>query len=270
MSEIRSTGAAAALGALAVASGAVSVLSPLIAVAAAPLIYGLTDLAAGHALSVRGPSLRVRIIARALASAAWGGSITTIVASRGVGEAPASRLPLLAIVLAVGTVIGVYGSGGQASRGARPAEGSSEARPPFTESPLIGLLDVVTAAWAFVGAVTAHGGDLRARVLLLLGVAVSIALRALIVARIAAHAARAPDAPGLAAIGFVLWVALAGIACTIAATPMTWSGLGAALILTLAAAIAETRKRRPLVVFLRGSLAFAFAAMLGVVTFLVS
>jgi Na+-translocating ferredoxin:NAD+ oxidoreductase RnfA subunit len=71
----------------------------------------------------------------------------------------------------------------------------------------------------------------------------------------------------LAGIGFVLWVAIAAVFCTLAATPITWSGLGAALVLTIAAALAERRHRRALPVLLRGSLAFVFAAMLGIATF---
>jgi len=262
-SEIRPVHAAAALASLAVASAAVLLISPVLAVSAAPFAFGLTDVAAAHAASAPSPSLRVRVVARALASLAWGSAISGIVATRGGDVAgSAVRLPLLAIALAVGTAIGAYGSAGEAARGNAPP------RPPLTEAPLIGFADVATAAWLFVTAVSAHGGDLRARVTLVLAAAIALALRALFVARVAIRGSIDPAAAGPAAIGFVLWIALASISCTLAATPITWSGLGAALLLTLAAALAERRHRRALPVLLRGSLVFAFAAMLGITTFL--
>lgn len=255
--------AAAALASLVVAAASVLLISPVLAVAAAPLAFALTDLAAAHALGAPSPSLRVRIVARALASVAWGGSISAIAASRGGDVAGAAvRLPLLAIALAVGTVLGAYGSAGEAARDKSPP------RPPLTEAPLIGVVDLATAGWLFVTAISAHGTELRTRVMLLVAGAIALALRALFVARIATRGAIDPSAPMLAAIGFVLWVAIAAVFCTIAATPITWSGLGAALVLTLAAALAERRHRRALPVFLRGSLAFVFAAMLGIATFL--
>lgn len=254
----RPVAATLSLGALSLAAGALLAWSPVLAVGLCPLVFGVTDFTATHALGGVGPSVRVRIVARALASLTWGGAVSTIVASRGA-ELTSARLPLLAIALGVGTIIGVYGSAG--------ARGTGEAspRPPLAEAPLIAMCDVATTGWVFVNALTAHGSDLRARVLVLLGIAVAVALRALLVARIAA---RDPESPALAAVGFVVWLGVASLACTLAATPMTWSGLGAALVLTLAAALAESRKRRALVVLLRGSLAFAFAAMLGIATFL--
>jgi len=262
-SEIRSGRAAAALASLAVAGGALLVSSPIVAIGAAPIAFGLTDLAAAHALGAPSPSLRVRVVARALASLAWGGAITAIVASRGGDVAGAGvRLPLLAIALALGAAIGAYGSAGEAARAGAPP------RPPLAEAPLIGVADVATAGFLLVTAITATGGDLRTRVTLLLGSALALMLRALVVTRIAVRGAREPGAPTLAAIGFVLWIAIASVFCTLAATPITWSGLGAALLLTVAAALAERRHRRALPVLLRGSLAFAFAAMLGVATFL--
>lgn len=255
--------AAVALASLVVAAAAVLLISPVLAVAGAPLAFALTDLAAAHALAAPSPSLRVRVVARALASLAWGGSISAIVASRGGDVAGAAvRLPLLAIALAVGTVIGTYGSAGEAARDKSPP------RPPVTEAPLIAAADLATAGWLFVTAISAHGTELRTRVTLLVGGAIALALRALFVARVAARGAVDPAAPTLAAIGFVAWIAIAAVFCTIAATPITWSGLGTALLLTLAAALAERRHRRALPVLLRGSLAFAFAAMLGIATFL--
>ena len=246
-SEIRSVRAAAALASLAVASAAVLLLSPVLAVAAAPIAFGLTDVAAAHALSAPSPSIRVRVVSRALASLAWGGSISAIVASRGGDIVGAGvRLPLLAIALAVGAVLGAYGSAGEA--GPPP-------RPPLTEAPLIGVADVATAGWLFVTAVGAHGTELRTRVTLLLAASIGLALRALVVARVAIR-------------GFVLWIGIAAIFCALASTPITWSGLGAAIVLSFAAALAERRHRRALPVLLRGSLAFAFAAMLGIATFL--
>lgn len=259
-SEIRSVRAAAALASLAVASAAVLLLSPVLAVAAAPIAFGLTDVAAAHALSAPSPSIRVRVVSRALASLAWGGSISAIVASRGGDIVGAGvRLPLLAIALAVGAVLGAYGSAGEA--GPPP-------RPPLTEAPLIGVADVATAGWLFVTAVGAHGTELRTRVTLLLAASIGLALRALVVARVAIRGAHDPEAPALAAIGFVLWIGIAAIFCALASTPITWSGLGAAIVLSFAAALAERRHRRALPVLLRGSLAFAFAAMLGIATFL--
>ena len=248
---------AVSLGSLAVASAALLLLSPAISVAICPLVFCVTDLVAAVAFGAQGPTVRVRVVARALASAAWGGAISTIVATR--GSEASVRLPLLAIALAIGTVIGVYGSAGQ------HATRADTARAPLAEAPLIGLFDVVTAGWVFVNAVSAHGVELRSRLLILAAVAVSIALRALLVARLCALN---PVSPGLAAMGFVGWVSLAAIACTLAATPITWSGLGAAVVLTVGAGLAESRKRRALVVMLRGALAFVFAAMLGIATFL--
>lgn len=262
-SEIRSRWAAPALAALSIASGALLVLSPGIAVAVCPLVFGVTDLASAHAFGSLGPTVRVRVVARGLASAAWGGAIATIIASaeaRGTDPGSAAvRLPLFAIALAIGTVIGVYGSAGVRATAEGPA------RAPLAQAPLIGLCDVATAAWVFVNAISAHGTELRSRVLILLAVSVAIALRALMVARLAA---RNPESAGLAAVGFVAWVAVAAIVCTLEATQITWSGLGAALVLTVAAGLAESRRRRALVVMLRGSLAFVFAAMLGIATFL--
>lgn len=260
----RSPPPAIALASLSVAGGALLITSPVIAIGVAPLVYGLTDLAAAHAIGWVGPTARVRVVARSLASAAWGGAISTIVATR--GSEGRIRLPLLAIALALGTLIGVYGSGG------RRALGNEPARPPTAESPLIGACDVVTAGWALVNAISAHGRDLRTRLVVMIAVAVAVALRALVVARISARSSarsskRDPESAGLAAIGFVAWLALASIACTLAATPLTWSGLGAAWVLTLAGALAESQKKRAVVVLLRGSLAFALATMLGIAVF---
>lgn len=256
-----------ALGALAVASGVMLVTSPLFAIGASPLVFGATDSAASAALRTPSPSVRVRVVARTLASAAWGGAASTIVATRGSDVASSAvRLPLLAIALAVGAVIGAFAGAGEQARDGRPP------RAPLAEAPLVGVLDVLTTAWVFVLAIAAHEGSLRAQAPMAIGVALALSLRALVVARVAAHgskmAARQEAAVVLSATGFVAWLALAAIACTLAATPITWSGLGAAVVLTLAAGLAESRRRRPLVVFLRGSLAFAFAAMLGVATFL--
>lgn len=270
-SEIRSSSgpshgwAAAALGLLAVASAAMLGASPLFAIGASPLTFGATDAAAAVALGSPSPSVRVRIVARALAAAAWGGSASTIIAARGADTVNAAvRMTVLAIFLAVGAIVGSFASTGEAAYEGRPP------RPPRGESSLVGVLDVVTAGWAFVLALAAHGGSTSTRIACAVGLALALALRALLVARLALAVARDPEHPRFAAAGFVAWVALAAIACTVAATPLTWSGLGAALVLTLAAALAESRRRRPLVLFLRGSLAFAFAAMLGIATFLAS
>ncbi|MBI2390683.1 MAG: hypothetical protein HYV09_13925 [Deltaproteobacteria bacterium] len=269
-SEIRSRRrvvAAVALGALAVASGAMLVTSPVFAIGASPLVFGATDSAANAALGTPAPSVRVRVVARMLASAAWGGAASTIVATRGTDVArSAVRLPRLAIALAVGAVIGAFAGAGEPAREGRPP------RAPLAEAPLVGVLDVLTAAWTFVLSIAAHDAGLRTRAPIAVGIALALSLRALVVARVAAYgarmAARGESAVVVSAAGFVSWLALAAVACTLAATPITWSGLGTAVVLTVAAGLAESRRRRPLVVFLRGSLAFAFAAMLGAATFL--
>ena len=235
--------------------------SPLFAIGASPLAFGATDAAAAVAMESPSPSVRVRVVARALAAAAWGGAASTILAARGSDPANASvRMTLLAIFLAVGAIVGSFGSAGAAATETLPP------RPPQAEAPLVALLDVLTAGWAFVLAVALHGEGARARVLSTVGLALALGLRALLVARIALAASSAGDDPRPAAFGFVAWLALAATTCTIAASPLTWSGLGAAIVLTVAAALAESRRKRALVLFLRGSL--AFAAMLGIATFL--
>ncbi len=253
---------AAALAVLAVGSAAMLGASPLFAIGAAPLTFGATDAAAAVALGSPSPNARVRVVARALASAAWGGAASTIVATRGSGggsdgASAAVRLTLLAMFLAIGAIVGSFGS----ATGSTPARG---------ESPLVGVLDVLTTAWAFFLALASHEAEAKTRILMVAGVALALCLRALLVARVAAWSARAPEDTRLPAIGFVAWLAVASIACSFSSTPLTWSGLGAALLLTVAAALAESRRKRPLVLFLRGSLACAFAAMLGVATFLAS
>jgi len=265
----RILGGAAALAVLAIASAAMLSASPVFAVGGSPLTFGATDAAAAVALRSPAPSVRVRVVARALASAVWGGAAAAIVAARGGDVANATvRMTLLAIFLAIGAIVGAFGSTGEAAAAGGTPDRAP--RPPSGESPLVGALDVLTTGWAFVLALAAHEADLRTRIASVVGLALALCLRALVVARIAVRAAREPEDPRLAAIGFVAWLAMAAVACTVAATPLTWSGLGAALVLTLAAGLAESRRKRPVVVFLRGSLAFAFAAMLGIATFLAS
>lgn len=260
--------AAAALGGLAIGSAAMLVVSPLFAIGASPLTFGAADAACAAALGSPAPSVRVRVVSRALAAAAWGGAASTIVAARGADSPNVGvRLTLLAIFLALGAIVGSFGASGQA--GLAPPGGRAP-RTPLGESPLVGVLDVATTAWTFVLALAAHEADLRTRATMILGVALALGLRALLVARLAQHVARAPDDARVPAAGFVGWLALAAIACTVAATPVTWSGLGAATLLTFAALLAESRRKRAVVLFLRGSLAFACAAMLGVATFLAS
>ncbi len=263
--ERRARWGAASLAGLSLASAAMLVGSPLFAIGASPLTFGATDAAASLALDTPSPSVRTRVVARALAAAAWGGAASTSVALRGSELGAAGFRPtLLAIFLAVGTVVGAFGTGSGAARPGAPP------RTPGAEAPMIGVLDVTTAAWSFFLALAAHEADARTRATMTLGVALALGLRALLVARVVRSGRERPDDARLSALGFVGWIALAGTSCACAPTPVTWSGLGAAVLLTLAAALAEARRKRPFVLFLRGSLAFAFAAMLGVSTFLSS
>lgn len=260
----------AALLLVSVACSAMLTASPLMAVAGAPLVFGATDTLAAPLLAARagdrlGPSARVRLVSRVIAAAAWSVSLASLVPSRAGATTFASlRLPLVAIVLAIGTVVGAFGTGGEAAHDGKPA------RAPFAESPLIGLCDVATAAWCFVLAVAAHEGTPVARGSVVVGGLLAVLFRVLLVATVARRAAHAQASALLAGLGFVGWIGAAGVACTFAATPTTWSGLGAALVLTLAALLAELRRRRAVVVLLRGALAFAVATMLGVATLLSS
>ncbi len=263
--------ATAALVAIAVAAGLMLVATPILAAGGSALAFGATDAIAAHVFTLPSPTARVRIVARSLAAAAWGGALSTIVAARGTTSAGSVRLPLLAIVLAIGTVVGTYGTGGARATTTERLDSTRTGTPPrapLAEAPLLGVLDVATAGWILVLALAAHEASFSRRVIAAAGAALGLLLRMLLVASLVRRAARAPEAPALAGVGFVLWVAAAGVACTLATTPTTWSGLGAALLLTFAALIAELRRKRPLVVFLRGSLAFAVATMLGVVTLL--
>lgn len=200
----------------------------------------------------------MRVGSRALAAAMWGGAVSAIVP--GTSSASATpRLLFIATALLFGLVVGAYGAAGGRI---------GPTRGPAIEGPLVGVCDALAAAWCFFLALVAHDAPLRTRATLAIGVALVLMLRALVVARVVVASAEERGTPRIAAIGFVAWLAIGSVACTFAGSATTWSGLGAAVLLTIAAVLAELRRKRALVVFFRGSLAFAVAAMLGVATFL--
>ncbi|MGZ3454020.1 MAG: hypothetical protein ACXWUG_13310 [Polyangiales bacterium] len=249
-------GILAALSVLSIASSAMLVASPLFAAGASQLVFGATDAMAARVVGLRSPSAAMRVGARALAAATWGGAVSAIAT---VHTTAVPRLLFLATALLFGLVVGAYGAAGGRT---------GPTRGPAIEGPLVAVCDALTAAWCFVLSLTAHDAELRTRATLAAGIALALMLRALVVARIVAAASEDRGTPKIAAIGFVAWLAVSAVACTFAASPTTWSGLGAAVVLTVAAVLAELRRKRALVVFLRGSLAFAVAAMLGIATFL--
>jgi hypothetical protein len=254
----RSSSEIGILVALSIASSAMLVASPLFAAGAAQLVFGATDAMAARTVGLRSPSAAMRIGSRALAAATWGGAVSAL-ASMHTTATP--RLLFIATALLFGLVVGAYGAAGGRLR---------ETRGPAVEGPLVGVCDALTAAWCFVLSIAAHDAPLRSRATLAFGIALALVLRSLLVARVVAAAADDRGTEKIAAIGFVAWLAIGAVACTFAASPTTWSGLGAAVLLTIAAVLAELRRKRALVVFFRGSLAFAVAAMLGVATFLSS
>jgi hypothetical protein len=252
----RSSSEIGILAALSVASSAMLVASPLFAAGAAQLVFGATDAMAARTVGLRSPSVAMRVGTRALASAMWGGAVSAVVPG---ASSTTPRLLFVATALLFGLVVGAYGAAGGRT---------GPTRGPAIEGPLVGVCDALSASWCFFLALVAHDAPLRTRATLAIGVALVLMLRALVVARVVSAAAEERGTPKIAAIGFVAWLALGSVACTFAASPTTWSGLSAAVVLTLAAVLAELRRKRALVVFFRGSLAFAVAAMLGVATFL--
>jgi len=241
--------------------------SPTVAIVGAPLAFGAMDALVSATLASDGPPFKMRVAARCAGSVLFGCVLWMALSLRSstrLASQTAWLLPMLAIGGALAVVVGTWGSAGLAPTAESRGGG------PVAESPVLGLLDAGTTVWAFLLSTLAHEAPVRARIVICAALGTTLLARALAVAVLARHGATHPFSPTLAALGFVGWLGAAGLTCTIAATPIAWSGLGAAVVLTLASILAELRRKRAAIALLRASLGCAVAAMLGVLSILVS
>ncbi|MBL8721173.1 MAG: hypothetical protein JNL79_34630 [Myxococcales bacterium] len=232
--------------------GAAAIQVPPFAPALAMLSFALVD---GVLASFLGPFAAPparRVVTRGTAAGILLGLMSLLVAAHGSARWGSWTLPLCAIVATAAFVVGTYGS----------------LRTPNAAGPTVGLVDLGTSAFVLLAALSAHEAPSSRRATVAVTMGVVGVLRGLSVVTLVARGAREGDATMLPALGFLGWLAVAATLCTLAASPVAWSGLGAATVLTLAAVLVERRQRRVIVVFFRGALAFSAAAMLGAVSLL--
>lgn len=241
--EGRSGPAAAALLATATAGGALSIVDPALAIAACSIVYAFVDAPAARLAGIRPPSLARRFVARSIFAVTWSGALAAVAGGH-VARTSIAATSAVAVALTFGLWAGTWASSERAA----------------TDGPAIALCDASTIVWCFVLSIAARDASPGRRAVLIVAATLAIVLRALLVGRIARWGAARPTSPLLAAIGFVGWLGIAGLSSAMAATAVAWSGLGAAIVLTSAAMLVELRRRRPVVVFLRGATACVFAA----------
>lgn len=189
----------------------------------------------------------------------------TVAARLGVGSEAAARarwaLPLLAIVLAFAALGGAAWSVG--------AVAGLEARRPrvfLVEGALAAWLDLATIAWLTRLGASIERAPLGLRWPAAASLAAALLARAVMVRALSRRARTRPGAPGLAALAFVSWLGAAAALSTLRGTPLAWSGLGAAVVLSLAAALAQSRARAPSapLALARATIACMVAAFLAV------
>jgi len=253
-------GVAAVLGAM--ATSILLLTSPVMALVAAPLAFGLMDWGLSTALRVPGPRFVLRIFGRVVAAAAAGIVLRVLLSLATTPRAPSLLpwlLPALAILFSLAwsfaaiasNLVAVIPAPVSGSESERDRVGHpTRARPPLGEGALVMFADVVVASFAVMLSILVHGGEdgaRPARVMMVacLALATTMCARGLLVASIAARLAARPTSPTRVVVAFVLWLGHAAIVTTLVKDPIAWSGLGTAVLLTIAAVLAEGRRPQP-------------------------
>ena len=236
------------------------VSSPVLAIVASPLAFGLMDWGMSTSLRVPGPSVGLRMFGRLVAAAAAGIALRVLLSLAGSPRAPVLApwlLPAIAIVLSLAWSFAALAAN-LVGVAPAPAQGG-RARPPLGDGALVMLADVVVTAFAVVLSIVAHDRPRGVAIVSCLGLAATMCARGLLVATIAHRCAVRPSSPTRVVIAFVLWLAQASMVTTLAKDPIAWSGLGAAVVLTLAAVLAEARRSTPSAVSALGRATIAWS-----------
>lgn len=248
---------AALLSGAALAAGA-----PLGAVLA-PLALLATDLA-----TIRGdaglPPWILRAVVRLLQATIVLFSLTVAVRLGGSNAGIATgrwALPLLAILLAFSALAGAAWSVGAVA-------GLAERRPRIflVEGALVALLDLGVSIWVTrLGLVIEHVAQGR-RWPAALAIAASLLARSLLAARLSRRARSTPGTPALAVMAFLGWLGVAAVFATMRGSALAWSGLAAAVVLSVASALSQARARAPSapLALARATIACMIAACLAV------
>lgn len=247
----------------AVLAGALLAAGAPLGAVLAPIALLATDLA-----TIRGdaglPSPILRAVVRLLQAAIVLFSLTVAVRLGGSSAGASTArwaLPLLAILLAFTALAGAAWSVG--------AVAGLELRRPrifLVEGALVALLDLAIAIWATrLGLLIEHVPQGR-RWPAALAIATSLLARSVIVARLSVRSRLTPGAPGLAVLAFVGWLAVAAVFATMRGSTLAWSGLGAAVLLSVASALTQARARVPSapLALARATIACMIAASLAV------
>lgn len=236
------------------------VTSPVLAIVASPLAFGLMDWGMATALGIPGPRIALRMFGRVVAAAAAGIALRVLLSLAGTPRAPVLApwlLPAIAILLSLSwsfaaLAANLVGATRADEDGARP-------RPPLGDGALVMLSDFVVAAFAVVLSIVSHDRPPRVGMVSCLALAATMCARGLLVATVAHRCSVRPSSPRRVVLAFVLWLAHASIVTTLARDPIAWSGLGAAVVLTLAAILAEARRGTPSAVSALGRATIAWS-----------
>jgi hypothetical protein len=168
----------------------------------------------------------------------------TMAARLGIGADAIARarwaLPLLAILLGFVSLGGAAWSAGAVA-------GLSERRPRIflVEGALVAWLDLALVGWLTRLSLVTEHAPAGARWPVAASLSAALLARAVILASLSRRARTRPGAPTLAVLAFLAWLSAAAATSTLRGTPLTWAGLGAAMVLSAAAAIAQSRARAP-------------------------
>jgi hypothetical protein len=235
---------------------------------AAPIAFGWMDWGVATALRVPGPSFLLRMFGRVVAATAAGISLRVILSLAGTPRAPALApwiLPGLAILLALSWSFAAIASNlVGAAHGEASGPSAGKARPPLADGALVMLCDLIGATFAVMLSFVAHDAPRRVTIVACIALSATMCARGLLVATIASRLAARPSSPRRALIAFVLWLAHAAIVTTLAKDPIAWSGLGAAVFLTIVAVLSEARRPTPsaLVALGRATIAWSISTTL--------
>jgi hypothetical protein len=255
---------------VALGGAVVMVGAPPTVILLAPIAFLFLDGGLALIAALPGPSLRVRMFARLVAAAAGAIALRIVTSLAGAargGPIAAWLLPATAILVALGWTFGAVG--GTLVRGPRSPK-EKPTRPALVDGTLVLLADVVGTALAFAIALMSFEAPPRSRFVAMLALATVLVARSVAVAFVVARVDAKPSSGARAATAFVLWLALAGFAVSLARTFVVWSGAGAALVLTLAAVLRESRRPSPSAVSALGRATFAWcvAAFLAILALL--
>jgi hypothetical protein len=170
-------------------------------------------------------------------------------------------LPLLAILLAFTALAGAAWSVGAVA-------GLDLRRPRIflVEGALVAWLDLGVSIWVTrLGLVIEHVPQGR-RWPAAIAIAASLLARSVIAARLSRRARSTPGMPALAVLAFLGWLAVAAVFATMRGSALAWSGLGAAVLLSVASALTQARARAPSapLALARATIACMIAACLAV------